>query len=118
MVDHSGSTPYFRNFSKNGGKYFWIALKSFTSCPAFAGMTIQNNLLIIIVIPAKAGIQVHPILNLIPPLFEKLPGFFNFMVDRALTQPWGILSSGIFICQTFFSFSESYLFNESLFENF
>jgi hypothetical protein len=44
-------------------------------------MTIQNNLLIIIVIPSKAGqevkllsaIQVQTILKLMPPLFEKLP---------------------------------------------
>jgi len=35
----------------------------------------------------------------------------RILIDRALAQALNILSSGIFICQIFFSFYEWYLFN-------
>jgi hypothetical protein len=47
-----------------------------------------------------------------------LIGCFRITVDRALAQTWNILSSGIFVCQIFFSFYESYLSNEIVYENF
>lgn len=55
------------SLSKSSGKHFWI--------PAFAGMTIRNNCLILYVIPSEAGIQVQASLNQLPVLFEKLLNF-------------------------------------------